>query len=171
MRPSPSARLLQIGLVLGPAMVVLGAGWLGTAPAGAQASDAEMPGLVHPELPSTAPSATPEQQAALAWFSTRPAIPVQAFPFVKTTDNKDHQAQNAHGETARDSGDSPVQGLIITGMMKTPTGNVASIGKRVYRVGEAVRDGLVISVIDVDAGKVELSDAEGQRYELIWNPW
>lgn len=158
-------------LLLGPTLAVLGADLVGTAPAGAQASDGFMPTGLGPEVAvESRLVVTPEQQAVHNWMLSRKPISLTANPFVYEVVKVEEPLPDAHGRHEHPQR-SAVEGLVITGMMSTPTGGLVSIGKRVHRLGEVVQDGVTLTAIDVDGGTVELTDAEGQKHVLHWNPW
>jgi len=114
---------------------------------------------------------TPEQQKALDWIAGLPPMtglvspldhPIAPPPVVQQAAHEPDPEPAPATTPAVD----PLAGLKLSGILGNETGGLAAINGRVYRVGDVVRPGLKLKLIDARTNTVTFSQDDGSELKL-----
>jgi hypothetical protein len=131
--------LLKVTIGLGPA----------SSPAGSVGSDAS-PG----PLAAASAAITPEQRRAMDWLKSFELSADLPSPL-------DHPAAAVRPLPVEPEAEDPLAGLRLTAVLATGGDAWASIGGKVYRVGDHIAAGYTLRSIDASAQRVELVGPDG----------
>lgn len=156
--------LVEAAAIAGPLAVFLGAkALLAPDPAGARAQPAIAASAGGTE-PNTGPKLTAEQERALAWIRSMPQADLHS-PMLHPPASR--ALQTADPSPEPDAAPNVVSGLKLVGVLGNGENAIATIGGRVYRIGDEVRPGIKLKSVDARAGAAELEMSDGSVVRLI----
>jgi hypothetical protein len=159
----------QVIAVAGPLVALLGARVLLSPGAASAGAVHEAPLQV--SIGGAAAKATPEQERVIAWCAEQEggefASPFvrELFPRSAPAGPVEHEVWEAEPEAPAPEA-SPAAGLRLSAVMGTADGGVAIIGGKMYKPGQQVRAGLVLTSVDARGSRVELTDSQGRVWRL-----
>lgn len=166
-------RYLEAAAVCGPLVLLAAAHVLLTPPPPAP-DPSGTNGLIPANLP-VAPTAvlTPEQIRAAEWSRTPPAgemtSPMDHPELVRVTPrppDPEPRIADPIPIPVQTPARNPLAGLRLTGVMGNAQGGLAMFAGKVYKVGDDIRPGVRLTAIDIEAGTVECTLADG-RVEVL----
>ena len=146
------------------------------APAPSAAGTSPAPGGT--QVPAVIPVAaaaklTPDQQKAADWIAALPPMKGLASPLdhpVPATPPPSIEPQTAAGEPVDQPEIAPVvdplAGIRLTGILGNKDGGLVAINGRIYKVGDPVRPGIKIKLINAATSTVTFSLEDGTELKL-----
>jgi 2-oxoglutarate dehydrogenase E2 component (dihydrolipoamide succinyltransferase) len=166
--------LTDAATLFAPLALVLGARvFLAPIPSMASSTAASQQTLPPPAAAPAAAKLSPEQKKATDWLAALPSFKGLASPLdhpiaaVVPAPAPDPVAA-APDSPAPDPAPAvnPLAGLKLTGILGNDSGGLAAINGRVYRIGDTVRPGLVLTLIEAKTGTIVFKRDDGTELSL-----
>jgi hypothetical protein len=154
------------------ALVLAARAFFAPAPSIAGSTPAAQQSLPPPAAPTQLAKLTPEQVKAADWLASMPSFKGMTSPL-------DHPVaapapipdpaptvEVSEPDPAPSPAADPLAGLKLTGILGNDQGGLAAINGRIYRIGDTVRPGLVLKLIEAKTSTIVFVREDGTEIRL-----